>query len=336
MSEIIEIKDIPINTRAMHRKSLVIVAKILVSLTLVVYLLMRTDFRSIGSSMGMFNPFALLTAAAMYILSTILCAQRWRLFIPSQVTGGRLISLYFIGAFFNTCLPGVVGGDVVKIYYLNRDLKGNKAIEEENLPDIQGRGLDFFSSTSISIGSVIMDRFIGLVTLVAIVLVYYPWGVAYLKGSTAEWIVPIFLVAFILFSVIFFRFRITLKLSILVKLHVYMRSYVARKGVLIKAVLYSVVVQCITILSAFTISLGLSLHLPLSVFFVFIPLINIFLLLPISISGIGLREGAFVFFFGSVGVSMDKAIALSIFWFLSLVASSLIGLIQYIRIKKLG
>jgi glycosyltransferase 2 family protein len=47
--------------------------------------------------------------------------------------------------------------------------------------------------------------------------------------------------------------------------------------------------------------------------------------LPISLSGLGVREGAFVLFLGPLGVAHDEAIALGLLLYLLNVAVSLLG-----------
>jgi membrane-associated PAP2 superfamily phosphatase len=56
--------------------------------------------------------------------------------------------------------------------------------------------------------------------------------------------------------------------------------------------------------------------------------------LPISISGLGIRGGAFVLFFGLVGVKPEIATAISLSWFCAITTGSLLGLVEYIRYKK--
>ena len=61
---------------------------------------------------------------------------------------------------------------------------------------------------------------------------------------------------------------------------------------------------------------------------------RIFSMLPISISGLGVREGAFVLFFGLIGIKPEVATAISLSWFMTISAAGIIGLIEYIRYKK--
>lgn len=66
----------------------------------------------------------------------------------------------------------------------------------------------------------------------------------------------------------------------------------------------------------------------------FVPVVSIISLIPITISGIGIREGAFVVLFGLIGVLPEKAMTLSVVWFLSIVVGSLPGLVGYLLFHK--
>ncbi|MDP2688907.1 MAG: lysylphosphatidylglycerol synthase domain-containing protein, partial [Deltaproteobacteria bacterium] len=54
-------------------------------------------------------------------------------------------------------------------------------------------------------------------------------------------------------------------------------------------------------------------------------------MLPISLSGLGLREGAFVFLFTRVGATQEQALTLSLMWFAIAAIVSVIGGIEYVR-----
>ncbi len=302
------------------KHALLTVVKALFSLALVVYLLSRLDIRHVGQAMATLHPAAFAISAAFLLSALVLAARRWRLFIPYEISFPRITSLCFVGAFFNTCLPGVVGGDVVKAYYLGRELKGRQGPDDANR-----------SAASVSAGSVFMDHIMGMAILLAMALLIYPWALAYIKGTPALWLVPVLLVAFPLCLVLLIRMKVGRRFPLVREFHDYLRASLGEKRVLLKALLYSFVVQLLSITSVSVIACGLSLHVSPITFFVFIPLINILLLVPVSISGIGLREGAFAFFFGTVGVPVEKAVALSFLWFLSQITASLPGLYCYVR-----
>jgi len=67
------------------------------------------------------NPLNLLTALVFLSTSTLLCTSRWLLLVKGQGLSLRckdLLSLYMIGNFFNTFMPGSVGGDLIKAWYI--------------------------------------------------------------------------------------------------------------------------------------------------------------------------------------------------------------------------
>jgi uncharacterized membrane protein YbhN (UPF0104 family) len=65
------------------------------------------------------------------------------------------------------------------------------------------------------------------------------------------------------------------------------------------------------------IFIAMGVHVPFAYCLLFIPIISAVQMLPVSVSGFGVREGAYVYFFGSVGVTGAQAIASSlVFWIL--------------------
>jgi len=57
-------------------------------------------------------------------------------------------------------------------------------------------------------------------------------------------------------------------------------------------------------------ALGLNIAVPF--FLIFVPVVNILGMLPVSFSGIGIREGGYWFFLGQVGVARHAAVALGL------------------------
>jgi len=88
-----------------------------------------------------------------------------------------------------------------------------------------------------------------------------------------------------------------------------------------------------TILEIYAVSLGLGQQPSFTALFVFVPLIITVMMVPVSISGLGLREGAFVVLFGLTGISAEASAAISFLWFLSVATGSLPGLFLYLRIQ---
>jgi len=61
-----------------------------------------------------------------------------------------------------------------------------------------------------------------------------------------------------------------------------------------------------------------------------VPVITVIGLIPVTINGIGLREGAFVFIFTQMGVTASQSLILSLLYRLGIIILSLVGGVLYI------
>lgn len=286
----------------------------------------------------------------LYILSIYLSSIRWRLLLPEGHKTGRLFSLYLIGSFFNHILPGIIGGDAVKAYYLSNELKNSNELrvtsnelETEKLSTDEllvtrhsslVTDVTYHPSHVVAIASVFMDRYIGFAALMLIGLFAFPFGLKYFAGSYVEWALPLIVFLFIMGSLIVFGLKIGRRFRLLAGFYSYFSMYLNKRSVIVRTLLLSVVLQIFGICAVYILSIGLNIPIPALSLFIFIPVIAAISTLPVSISGIGVREASFVLLFGSVGISPAQATAVSFAWFLSMVTGSLIGFIEYLRFKK--
>ncbi len=99
----------------------------------------------------------LLLGAVIYTVSVLLTLMRWYLLVRAQdlpFTKANALRLGMIGVFYNTFLPGAVGGDVIRAAYLAREQKNRR---------------------TVAVATVLMDRAIALWGLI--------WFVALLGGG---------------------------------------------------------------------------------------------------------------------------------------------------------
>lgn len=299
-----------------------LVFKLSISVGLIYFLISKVGGRTIINHVSRLNPLIFITACGVYLFMIYLSSVRWNLLIPHKIKTGKLFSIYMIGSFFNTCMPGIIGGDAVKAYYLSKELKS--------------LGVEGNSSThelSIAIASVFMDRYIGFTAILFISMAAFPLAFTYLEGTPVRWFMPAVLLVFTGGSIVIFKFRIGERLKFLFRVYEYFRLYSRKRDALIKAFIYSLVLQGLNVGAVYILSRGLSLEISFFHILVFLPIIILISFIPVSISGIGLREGAFVILLGTVGVSQEMSVALSLVWFLSYVAASLVGLFEYLRLK---
>jgi hypothetical protein len=98
-----------------------------------------------------------------------------------------------------------------------------------------------------------------------------------------------------------------------------------RRGLLAELAFVALVVQVSRILVHAIVAVALGLQIPLTYFFLFVPLLAVIVSLPISLNGIGLREGAGILVFGLIGVSRAEAFTLQFATYLVALAVSLLG-----------
>lgn len=281
-------------------------------------LISKTGTERLAQTIKGISLISFLSSALLYVFSIFVSSIRWRLLLLKGIGLKRLFSLYMIGSFFNNLMPGIIGGDAVKAYYLGKELKHKPSKFS-------------MSEFSIAIASVFMDRYIGFVSLLIIAIIAYPCGVNLMRGSYIEWILLAIIVAFVTGSAILFVFRFGKRLRFMSGFYEYLRYYKEAWGTLLRGVLLSLLIQTIIICSAYVISRGLGIAIPLYFFFVIVPIISVISSIPVSISGIGVREASFVLFLSPLGVNPAQAITLSLTWFLSFAIGSLPGLIFYLR-----
>ena len=289
-----------------------VVIKVAVSSALLYTVLAKTGASRVLAALSSINIGAFISAIFLYIFAQFISTLRWKLLLPEGLGVRKLFSLYMIGSFFNIFLPGIIGGDAVKGFYLYR---------------ATGNG-------SLSLASIFMDRYLGFVVLIAICAFSFPFGYTYLRGSQIEWVLPFTILSFIIGSLLFFGLRLGHKVRFLSDFYNHFYLYRNQRGIIGKALILSVFVQFAGIIAVYILSIGLGQHIPLLAFLIYLPLIILFSMLPISISGLGVREGAFVVFFGLIGVRPEAATAVSLSWFITMSAGSILGLVEYIKYKK--
>jgi len=208
----------------------------------------------------------------------------------------KLIRLFFVGLFYNTFIPGAVGGDVVR-GALTRDL---------------------FEKSSSSYVVVLLERLIGLSALGVYFLLGLFVGPA-LLGSKENLLAISLLLGLALFILLAARFsgRLQKIWGSLPK--------VERPWGLIQAFLISLLSHAITLGIFFMLSEVLSIGLSLSDLIVIVPIALVAGFIPLAIVGLGPREASLVALLGLLGVESGQALALSLSFGGTVISIALVG-----------
>jgi uncharacterized protein (TIRG00374 family) len=294
-------------------KTLILVVKLAVSVLSLYVVFSKIDVREFALMFAKIGPLFFLLAALPYIAAQVVSTWRWKLLLPGHFKFGRLFSLYMIGSFFNSFLPGVIGGDAIKAYYLNKDAK----------------------KISLTLASVFMDRYFGYASLMLIGISAFPFAYGYFGGTGYRWIMPGIFVAFVVASILFFGLKLGKKIGSVAEIYEYFGRLKSRQDVIVKVVLLSFVVQLLNFVMVIILALAMGENIPLILLFVFLPIIITVTTIPISVSGLGVREGSFVLLLGLIHVRPEVATSLSLSWFFANFLGGLPGLVAYIRHKEI-
>lgn len=90
---------------------------------------------------------------------------------------------------------------------------------------------------------------------------------------------------------------------------------------------WNAVNQVFRILMVHSLFLALGFSVPLQMQFAFVPVIMLLSLLPITYFGLGIREGAFLFFFTQVGIPASVCLSVSLLTYLLIVAGMIPGVV---------
>ena len=280
--------------------------QLIMSTILLVLLFGIIDLRSFLNRIGEIQFAYYAVGLLFYLLAVCISALRWQVILRTageSIGILQLIAINFIGSFFSIFLPTAAGGDLARMYESSR--QGTIGIK--------------------AVSTVLLDRVIGLMSLVIISMLALLVGYHY----TREWVIVFSVIGFSCALTIawwlFFnpktmrRFKWVFQLPLIARgktnaIELYQSLYGLhnRPNLLLSTLTISFFAQVIDIASVIFAARALGIQAESFYFFIFIPLIWLVTQLPISLNGLGLREGAFVFFFGQIGVTSTEAVALSI------------------------
>jgi uncharacterized protein (TIRG00374 family) len=255
-----------------------------------------------------------------------LWAVRWLFIIRAAgetARFGRVFTTTLVGNFFALFLPEAVGSDLARMYGLK----------------------DEVGTSANIVSTVLLDRVIGLVSLVLMAVVGLLVGSEFINNQSVVLLIVGLLVFFVVGWVLFFNRRFMewvftwlFKLPIVGRLESSIRALYEslyalsqQPRLLVTTLLLSLVVQAVEVISVIFIAQAIGVQTSIAYFFIFLPIVWVVITIPISISGLGVREGVFVFFFAQVGVNATDAVTMSLLYYSFRVISGILGGLIFLR-----
>jgi len=289
-------------------KPLLSILKLLFTILLLFLVFQSIEISMLRNDLQSFSLTRLSLLLVICWMGQLLCSERWRVFASLLQMKGRYFSfvrMYFTGMFFNIGLPSLVGGDAIKAYLLSR--KNGKPLH-------------------LGLASVLQDRAAGLMTLLlygSLAACMHPlsWQgfsltslylLAWLSVGFGLWLVwkgDVFYRKFIVSGSSTFLQKILRNLS---EFHQALGMSRSNPGAFLRITLYSFINSALVLWIFQQVTIAAGREGGIIPFSALYPLVTLATMLPITLSGLGIREWVYVEALFLLGVPRDTGLAISL------------------------
>lgn len=281
--------------------------KLAVSAVLIWLVMRNSSFVSIYYFFGKYSWPTVGLVIVLLALALVIAALRWKLLVP-DIGFLKILKFTIIGQFYSLILPGQITGEAAKAYRLSSEQSG--------------------SGGRIS-ASVAVDKVVGLIGLLILAIVGLLLAPVPARGPLSiAAIAALCALLFVLFVLARSRlqsFVLNLlakgkeRFPLLARPADFLSSAAghygsfSRKGrVLAASLILAIAYQVVAVLITHVLALALGIDIGLVQWFSIFGVISFAVVLPITVAGLGVREGLFAYFLAGLGVSHEAAIALSL------------------------
>jgi uncharacterized protein (TIRG00374 family) len=290
----------------MDRSSLKYFLRLIFGILILTYLFFIVDLEDFpGVSDVDLSPLAL--AIPLACLDRFLNAYRWNILVNTKNLGisfSEIAKIYFKSVFVGLIIPSSIGGELLKGYGLYK---------------ATSKGVD-------SVSSVIVERIFGFIALLSVCLGGFfifrsvfkaiPNAVLIWSFCVAALALTLFVVFLGYFCFPFFS-RMSLdkggKIGLIInRVWTSFYDYRKDKSKLCNVLFLSFLVQFVRVVFIWSLGLSLGVKSEFLYYTVFIPLAQLGSMMPLSIAGLGIEEGAFIYFFSLVGENSATILGMGI------------------------
>jgi len=273
---------------------------------LALLLIFKTPVRDIIKVLGTVRIPGLALAFSLHAVGYFASAYRWQILaraLGDDIPLGFLIRSYLVGTFFNNFLPTSFGGDIVRIWdgsrYSQSLVKSSAIVVVERVTGIVVLflfalfGSFFRLDMAHNIPVIWVSLVLGLVGLVLVILFLLPVTENLILSLPERKLLnPLKKTAL--------SFRETVLL------------YRDKKGPFLKAFLWAVILQANVVFYFFLIGRAFGLKIGFLDYFVFVPILLLVQTIPVTINGLGLREGSAIEIFRHYAIPSATAFSFSL------------------------
>lgn len=311
--------------------------RLAVSAGLVTFLIVKVDVSEIVSHLKGLVLLPLAAAALMDLVMITVQAWRWKVLLKARgisIGIAKLTYYYLVSIFFSAFLPTSIGGDFARIVAVSTATE-RRADAVASI--VVERVMGFFVLLPLSLAAVPLVA--GQLKEWRLIVIGEAVGLAVVLGFLLLLVRP---VARLFSRVLDPLFRVLRRFRVRDRLErVYGAIVVYRgsRGALLKGVGLSVVSRMLWVAACYFVGRAFSLDLGLPALMVVAPIVELVRMIPVSISGIGLREAAFAVMLAQFNVEYSLGLSFGIivyavFFVFAILGGTLYGLGSLRRSRK--
>lgn len=242
------------------------------------------------------------------LLDRVLMSYRWLILLRQkgiEISLYSLTKIYFLSSFLGNILPSSIAPDIIRIYVASK--------HKANTHDV--------------VSSVIVDRILGTISLALVASISF-FAILSFRQTTIDLtilgVILLTLFGIIISIAVFDRMPLKtiqdwLGLSqenvlrrMMMKFYNSLQGYKGNKDQLARVFSISVLQQILYVMVVYMICLSANQDIAILYLLVFVPLISFLAMIPISLAGLGIQEGGFVYCFSQIGISTHEALTVAL------------------------
>jgi uncharacterized protein (TIRG00374 family) len=276
----------------------------------------------------------LAASIACYVATRALMAIKWWVLLgggAASVSYATVQRALCLSDYYSLLFPNTLAVDVTRVVLLRHHARG----------------------TGFMIAAILADRVINVATTAATALValgaLYAWrGALPFSPAVANAVIVVALLVIVaacavassrLTSLVIASLRATARvvpqlarlpgwIDAAARVHAAMATMLTSRGTLFPAFALAAAMVIARVASAYFLFFAVGAPQSFALNLVLVPIVVLIALLPITVFGLGLKDGAFVFFFGGAGVAASLALAVSLASYAVIIAANvLLGLV---------
>lgn len=300
--------------------------KIVISVILLSFLLIKVDWKSFLNSLQNSNLLLIFISFLISFLIIWLMSLKWNLLLRVNnysIATFTLMKITMITSFIGLFLPSSLSTDILRGYYLTKEK----------------------SSKLLSASSIIVDRLSGISSLLFMIFLGLFLSENIFDELNLKPILYSLIFVLLISIIVLFNRGIKNKIDLvfeksnnvviknLKKIYLAVNDFRKYPKTVLITFLLSIIVQLLRGIRFYLIAIAFNIEISIIYFIIIVPIIMLAIMLPISLGGFGVKEGIAVAFLQLIGIAFNDAVTITLIESITMTIVILLGGVMYLFYK---